>query len=192
MHPIHLQKSDKELWDLLRQNNKTAFSLLYKRHIKALIQFGRKLTTDQELIKDQLQELFVEIWNKRSSLVEVEQVKIYLIKALRYKLLRAISKSNKSQVYRLEDLLTDFSELDLMEEEVSQERKKLIKIQLQQLPERQREVIHLRYYQNLKNEEIAEIININYQSVANLLHRALTKLKKNCLGYKPKSSSSLN
>jgi RNA polymerase sigma factor (sigma-70 family) len=53
-----------------------------------------------------------------------------------------------------------------------------LKTKLEQLPERQREVIHLRYFQNLKNEEIADIINVNYQSVSNLLHRAVKNLKK--------------
>lgn len=172
------QKSDKELWNLLRKGNKAAFSLLYKRHIQILFNFGLKLTSDREIIKDTLQELFTEFWNKQATLAEVEYVKVYLIKAFRYKLLRAISKANKTTIYNLEDLLKDMPEEEIIENELALERKKLLKERLELLPERQREVIYLRYFQNLKNDEIATIINVNYQSVSNILYRGLKNLKK--------------
>lgn len=172
------QKSDKELWDLLRKNNKEAFSLLYKRHIEALFNFGLKLTSNREILKDTLQELFTEFWNKRQTLSEVTHVKVYLMKSFRYKLLRAIAHSQKKRTYSLEELLQTVSNPKLHDTELALERKKRLKKILQQLPERQREVIHLRYFQNLKNEEIAEILNVNYQSVSNILYRAVKKLKK--------------
>lgn len=178
MHSRPSKKSDTELWGLLRNGNKSAFSILYKRHIQSLLYFGLKLTNDQELIKDTLQELFIDFWNKRATLPEVEHIKVYLIKAFRYKLLRAISQANKTQIYELEDLIKEMSPSEIAENELSLERKQKLKKKLEQLPERQREVIHLRYFQNLKNEEIAGIINVNYQSVSNLLYRALKNLKK--------------
>ena len=184
------QKTDKELWDLLRKNNKTAFSLLYQRHIKALFNFGLKFTSNRDLIKDVLQELFTDFWNKRTSLAEVEHVKVYLIKSFRYQLLKAISNSNKSKIYRLEDLLKDVPENEILENEIAFERRLKLKEKLLHLPERQREVIHLKYFQNLKNEEIAEIINVNYQSVANLLHRAIKNLKKRLIQNKTHSINS--
>lgn len=176
--PLIHQKSDTELWMLLRKGNKVAFSILYKRHIQSLFHFGQKFTTDQELIKDVLQELFIEFWNKRTTLSEVEHVKVYLIKSFRYKLLRALSNANKTPFHNIDDLFKDIPEEEVLENELAIERKKLLKEKLKDLPERQREVIHLRYFQNLKNQEIAEVINVNYQSVSNLLQRALKNLKK--------------
>ncbi len=178
MHLRPIQKSDEELWELLRSGNRSAFSLLYKRHIKSLLHFGLKITPDQDLIKDTLQELFVEFWDKRHSLSVVKQVKAYLIKSFRYKLLRAVSQKNKTQVYALTDLMKDVTASELIENELSSERKRQLSRKLQRLPERQREVIHLRYFQNLSNGEIADIINVNKQSVSNLLQRALTNLRK--------------
>ncbi len=172
------QKTDKELWDLLRKSNKNAFSILYKRHIESLFNFGLKLTSNREIIKDTLQELFTEFWKKRVSLSEVTHVKVYLIKSFRYKLLRAIAKSNKARTYTFEELLLNIPDLEPTDTELSLERKRKLTKQLKQLPDRQREVIHLRYFQNLKTEEIAEIINVNYQSVSNILYRAIKKLKK--------------
>lgn len=178
MHSSLSQKTDKELWDLLRKNNKSAFSILYKRHIEALFNFGLRLTSNQEIIKDTLQELFTEFWKKRFTLSEVAHVKVYLMKSFRYKLLKAIVQSNKARTYTFEELLMNISDLKITETEISLERKKKLKKLLLQLPDRQREVIHLRYFQNLKTDEIAEIINVNYQSVSNILYRAIKKLKK--------------
>ncbi len=142
-----------------------------------MFNFGLKLTTDRDRIKDTLQELFTEFWKKRHKRAKVEHVKVYLIKSFRYKLLRTLSKAGKSRTYSFEELFEDLPDLDFLEKEASLERQKQLKEKLQQLSERQREVIHLRYFQNLKNEEIAEILNVNYQSVANLLYRALKQLK---------------
>ena len=175
-------KSDQELWNLLRMSDKSAFSTLYRRHIKDLLHFGSKLCSDRELIKDTLQELFVDFWNKRQLLPEVTYVKVYLIKSFRYKLLRATANANRSAIFELEDLTKDVPSEQIIENEIAQERQLALKAKLDLLPERQREVIHLRYFQNLTNDEIANIINVNYQSVSNLLQRALKNLKKKMKG----------
>lgn len=180
MHYYLANKTDEELWDLMRQSSKLAFSLLYKRYVHILYNFGKKITSDTEIISDTIQELFTELWEKRNTVNEVNYVKIYLIKSFRYKLIRTISKSKKyEQQLTFEELLIETPDWDDSMETSNIERRKILKTQLEQLPKRQREVIHLRYYHNLDNEEIAEIININYQSVSNLLHRAIKKIRSN-------------
>lgn len=171
------QNSDPELWDLMRKGSKDAFALLYKRHIQSLFNFGLRLTTNRELVKDTLQDFFVDLWQKRNNRTAVQHVRSYLIKSFRNRLLRAIEKANKNRNYSFEELLLDLPET--AQDKAALVRRKLLKEQVQNLPKRQREVVHLRYFQNLKNDEIAEILNINYQSVSNLLHRALEKLKFN-------------
>ncbi len=52
-----------------------------------------------------------------------------------------------------------------------------LQLALQQLPARQREVLHLRYFQEIKNQEISEIMGISYQSVCNLLQRAIKQMR---------------
>ncbi len=62
------------------------------------------------------------------------------------------------------------------------EREEAVKAQLVQsintLPERLREIIYLRYYQDLSIGEIAEALSLNYQSVANSLQRAYRSLRE--------------
>ena len=173
-------KSDEELWDLMRKSNKEAFSVLYKRYIHPLYNFGKKITPNKEIISDTLQELFTDFWDKRKTLNDVNYVKVYLFKSFRYKLIRAISKLKKYQEgYTFEELLIETPDWDESEDARNVKRIETLKEQIQNLPKRQREVIHLRYYHNLNNEEIAEVINVNYQSVSNLLYRAIKKMKKN-------------
>ena len=172
-------QSDEELWNLMRQSSKSAFSLLYQRHIHTLYNFGRKITSNRTVIADTIQELFTEFWEKRNTLNEVKCVKVYIIKSFRYKLVKAISKSKKEHSLSFEEMLVETPKWNSEAEAANIQRKKLLKAQLEQLSKRQREVIHLRYFHNLDNEEIAEIININYQSVSNLLHRAIKKIRSN-------------
>jgi len=117
-------KSDKELWTLLRNGNKEAFSVLCKRHLQSLYTFGLRLTNRRELIKDALQELFIDFWKKRATLSEVEHVKVYLIKSFRYKLLRVISQTNKSRIHSLDEILLDLPDLPFQDNETDLERKK--------------------------------------------------------------------
>jgi len=57
-------------------------------------------------------------------------------------------------------------------------KNKNIAILLNKLPKRQKEAIYLKYYSGLKTTEISEIMNINYQSVVNTLHKAINNLKE--------------
>lgn len=170
--------SDIELWEQTNQGSETAFAELYARHIRSLLDYGHKLTSNTDLIKDAAQELFINIWNSKSRLTTPSYVKIYLIRSFRNNLLRSIRKEKMIDDVSLEDLINDVSGVSSYDESELIRRKALLKKTLDQLPERQKEIIHLRYYQNIKNQDIAEILNINPQSVSNLLQRAIKSLKE--------------
>jgi len=53
---------------------------------------------------------------------------------------------------------------------------------LSRLTNRQKEIIYLKYYQNLSYEEVSEIMNINYQVARNLLYQAIKSLKSMLTG----------
>ncbi|MEM7103881.1 MAG: sigma-70 family RNA polymerase sigma factor [Bacteroidota bacterium] len=161
----------------MKKNNKKAFAILYKRHASTLIHSGFKITPQKELVKDTLQELFTEFWNKRSTLSEVKSVKVYLLRAFRFKLLRAISTKGRTRKQEIHDVSTIIDDTANAGSDISDERITFLKEKIALLPERQREIINLKFFQNLSNQEISDIVNINYQSVSNLLYRAIKKLK---------------
>src|SRR5882672_10780272 len=84
------QKPDEEvlLWLQFKGGDREAFATLYQKHSIPLIAYGMKLCPDLDLLKDQIQELFVELWHSREGLSPTDSVKFYLLKALRYKLIR--------------------------------------------------------------------------------------------------------
>ena len=77
------------------------------------------------------------------------------------------------------DFLFDFS----IEEQLIADETTAIKVQqlnrlINHLPTRQKEALYLRYHQGLSVEQVAEVLNMNYQSTKNLLHRAILQLRK--------------
>jgi RNA polymerase sigma-70 factor (ECF subfamily) len=142
-----------------------------------------KLCPDQDILKDQIQELFVELWHSRENLSPTDSVKFYLLKALRYKLIRQEKNSHtRTTLARVSaDLAAGLREepveTALIEKEIHESQMALLRKAVKGLTLRQQEIIQLRFYQGLSNEQIADLMNMNYQSVSNLLYRALCRLK---------------
>lgn len=154
-----------------------AFATLFREHYETLFRFGSKFTSDAELLEDSIQELFIELWQAKSE-APVLSVKAYLLKSLKYKLLKVFRKRGKLLPLTGDDVLFEWShETFLIAEQESAEKKQLVIDALQRLSNRQREIIYLKYYQNLSYEEVSEIMNINYQVARNLLYQAIKSLK---------------
>lgn len=171
------------LWLQFKNGDKEAFARLYRLFCAPLIAYGYRLCPDGDLLKDQIQELFVELWNSRANLSPTDSVKFYLFKALRYKLLRH-EKGRHARTSLLSDAaewtgrqLQEPIEATIVEKEMFETRMVLLKKAMKELTLRQQEVIHLRFYQGFSHEEIAVLLGMNYQSVRNLLHRALVRLR---------------
>jgi RNA polymerase sigma-70 factor (ECF subfamily) len=167
-----------KLWESFRKGDKEAFAALFKEHYKPLYRFGNKFTTDTELLEDCIQELFVELWQAKSK-APVLSVRAYLLKSLKYKLLKAFRKNGKVlPIQDNGDIPFEFShETLLISQQENQEKKQRVIQALEQLTHRQKEIIYLKYYQNLSYEEVCDIMSINYQVARNLLYQAIKSLK---------------
>jgi RNA polymerase sigma-70 factor (ECF subfamily) len=66
----------------------------------------------------------------------------------------------------------------LISEQEDEEKKIRLLKAIEQLSGRQKEIVYLKYYQNLSYDEICDIMNINYQVARNLLYQAIKSLKK--------------
>jgi len=179
-------KNFETLWLQLKNGNRDAFATIYESHIQALIAYGIKLCPDQDLLKDSIQDLFIEIWKSRANLCEPSCVRFYLLKALRYKLIHA-EKERHSLVKHNENLIQsqdfyplaeDSIQTAIIDKEMNDSRANMLRKAISSLSKRQEEAIQLRFYQGLTNNQIAELMGMNYQSVSNLLHNALIRIKK--------------
>ena len=160
--------------------NMAAFSQLYDLHINILFNYGLKLTIDKELLKDCIHDIFVKLYTKKDELGTIDNLKSYLFISLKNKLCDELRKRMYMSDTAIEDVNavapTDI-EHDYMEEEQRKNEFSLVKRLLDQLSPRQREALTLYYIEEKKYEDICEIMNMNYQSVRNLMHRGLTKLR---------------
>lgn len=177
---IHEPQSDEQLWNALKQDDQDAFAELYQRFHATLYSYGHKLASNASLVEDAIQDLFVDIWRMRRSISAADSVKFYLFRSLRRKI-HLLSE----QEHRFETADVDASnhtadssieQLLIGQEQESQLTQRLTQA-IAQLPLRQQEVVTLRFYQNFKTEEIAQIMGITEKSVRNTLHKALTHLR---------------
>jgi RNA polymerase sigma factor (sigma-70 family) len=176
-------EEDVLLWSRFKTGDRNAFATLYQRHAIPLIAYGIKLCPDRDHLKDQIQELFVELWNSRNNLADTDSVKFYLFKALRYKLIR-LEKRQEAKMHAVRlaadisgDLMEDSAETAMMNRETHESHMALLRRAIKGLTRREQEVIQLRFYQGFSNDQIAELMSMNYQSASNLLYRALCRLK---------------
>ena len=190
-------------WSLFKNGDINALERIYRENIKPLINYGLKITNDLDLIKDTIQDLFIELWKSRQNLSDTDHPKFYLFRVLRNKLSKAISNqsfvSEREMRISLDSLRTEYVEqLDglgfgispvlmahtvhdntwtYVENEQQLQNRHTLKLLLGKLPKRQQEAIYLRFYQNFSYEVIASMMDMNYQSVLNIMQRALKSLR---------------
>ena len=185
MNELRLRKdnsSDIALWNQLRLGDEEAFSSLFERYYSTLVNYGKTLMTGEDRVKDCVQDVFVDIWTYRYKLNEAIVVKAYLLSSVRKRIARLHHRehifSNIKNVDSLE-FLFDFSIEDrLIADEITAKKVEQLNKSINQLSDRQKEAIYLRYHQGLSVEQVAEVLNLNYQSTKNLLHRAILQLRK--------------
>ncbi len=171
-----------QLWEAFREGDARALSTLFEIYYDALYCYGLKLTGDQELVKDCIQDLFQKLWRRRTGLRAVQVVKAYLFKALR----RHLGDQTKllRQHRHLLPTYTDSFEVTYSHEEflIAQqgdaEQSSRLLAALNQLSKRQREALYLKFFDGFSYERIAEVMSLNTQSVRNLVFNALQTLRK--------------
>ncbi|WP_373512115.1 RNA polymerase sigma factor [Persicitalea sp.] len=57
-----------ECWDAFRAGDRAAFGQIYDQHIQELLSYGYRITSDRQLIRDNIQDLFLHLWSQRENL----------------------------------------------------------------------------------------------------------------------------
>tara|TARA_R110002051_G_scaffold100879_4_gene171374 strand:+ start:12638 stop:13216 length:579 start_codon:yes stop_codon:yes gene_type:complete len=174
---------EKSTWFLFVQGDLNIFSLIFKEYYPLLHNYGLKISNDIDFTEDCLQDFFIYLYEHRESLGEVNHIKSYLFISFR----RAIFKrlKEKRKVISLENPYERIKKFQFSEEELTVQReftsiqKHTLSLLLNKLSTRQKEVVYLKYYSDLKTTEIAEVMQISYQSVLNMLQKAFINLRAN-------------
>ena len=158
------------------------FTALYDKHIDNLFAFGSRFTADREMIKDCIHDVFVKLYTKRESLSVVENIDSYLYVSLRNRINDEFRRNG-----RLCDSEINDSRMQAIVEEQEAhhemvEKQQLLTASIQEyfhkLSPRQQQIINLYYVEQRKYDDICQIMGINYQSVRNLMHRSISRLRE--------------
>jgi len=180
MSQRNLFQNDSDLWNAFQQGDIRAYKYIYQTHFDPLFAYGKRLCPDHDLVKDIVQDIFVDIWTSRSSLRDLHTIKFYLFKIMRNRLSKRQPLTTILSYEDLPDdqqLLTPSIESVITQYETSSDQASRLQKAIKELPSRQREAILLAFYHDFSNEEIAGIMGINNQSVINHLNRAFTALR---------------
>ncbi len=171
----HQKLSDLHLFELVAKDNRLAFNELFERHWKSLLSSAMKVLNDELAAEDVVQELFIDIWNRRNDL-EITNLKGYLHTAIRYQTAKVIARTkftadHEETLEQIEAYLYPETNLQL------QDLKNQIDASLDRLTPRAKEIFVQSRFQNLSNKEIAERNGISIRTVENHLTKALAELR---------------
>jgi RNA polymerase sigma-70 factor (ECF subfamily) len=170
-------------WEALKASDIRALKALYDLHAGTLYSYGMVLCHDSDKVRDCIHDLYLSCWTNRKGITIPQSGKAYLMVSLRRRIFDKGPKSNL-ETGPLEDAKMD-TELSMNNPETQwilaeeeDEKQQKLNLAMKQLTVRQREILHMKYFQQMEYEEIAGILDLNYQSARNLVNRALIALRK--------------
>ncbi len=182
MQSRFLHIDDTKTWDAFRHGNHAAFAYIYQTSFQELYNYGRKFCKDDALIGDVLQELFTGLWQKRKRLGSTDHIKNYLYRSFRRALIRKLQKQKKNNTLTDTNFSFEISfshEAQLIQRELDAEQFETLKLAINSLTDKQREIIFLKFYDGLSYAEISEITNLSTTQIYDFMYKALRSLRKN-------------
>jgi len=175
-----------KLWDCVCLNDQNAYAELHCHLYPGLFIYAKGILKDDDAADDLVQDLFVKLWTKKSSIGKIGNVKGYFYSSLRCMAINYL-KSRKNMATN--SLMVAPEDMQLSAESLitgKEEEMKLTKIMeaaLNRLPSRQREIVYLRFYEDLEYTQIVEVTGVKYQSVINHIYRAMQFLREEFKSY---------
>lgn len=175
--------NETQLWEAFQTGDEEAYTRLYRLHARAMYRYGLSLVPVSEaFVLDCIHDVFTELWAKRQRLSAPDNVRYYLLKSLKTRILHLLKRQERPHQFisqnDFDNLWTEPSSDEIRaQEEESAQRQELVKRLIDQLPPRQQEAIRLRFVENMEYTQIAEMLSMNRQSAQNLVFRAIEKLR---------------
>lgn len=171
-----MEYSDAELLNSIKSDSKRALQQIYDRYWKKMLAVAWNHCQDEEVAKDIVQEVFIDLWEKRQSKF-IDQLSPYLATAVKFKIFSYYQKEQRrsslaGQHYHFEDIHIDEQQLD------AKFLQDLVNGILEKLPEKCRLVFHLSRNLGLSNTEIAAQTGTAKKTVENNLNRALKVIRR--------------
>ncbi len=170
------------LWNGMLSGNEKDLHSLYVLYYDDMLRYGLALTDDLELSKEYINLLFLSFWNNRQKLTDVENPKAYILASYKNKIIFRKKKVSDSKTVYYGDANNHLESISSYEEtlvELQEYEKLKQKLQhvLACLSERQRQLIVLRFIEEMSYDEIAVHLSISVRTVYNSIHESLKILR---------------
>ena len=149
---------DSALTHQLKQGNQLAFTILYDTYSEQVYRLAFKYLCNKELAEDAVQNLFMKVWIKRTSLDESRPLNHFLFTVLKNDLL-TILRDPKNHIFVLDDCL------ELLE-------------RIEQLSPQRRKIFSLKISGKYSNQEIADKLNLSVNTIKFQYSQSLKQIKE--------------
>lgn len=175
--------SDTSAWKAFKGGNESAFIFIYERYFNILYEYGFRIIADSSVVKDALQDMFINLRERRQYLGDTDDIKFYLFKCLKRRLIKDYSEwqAKKEGLERIsEGIHFNLSfESQLIDQQLTKEKIIKLNAAIAQLSPRKREIIYYSFYEGLSYPQIQEIMGLeNQQTTRNLMYKAIKYLRK--------------
>lgn len=169
------------LWISFTQGNRQAFTSIYSTYVAVLYEYGMRILNNEDQVRDCIHDLFVKLWLNHKNIGPTDNIRYYLIGAIRNTIFSYKSKEDRMKTEDFkdpDDFLIDFDiESDHIKKEDASAQSKKIRDALNQLTGRQKEIIYLKYFEEMEYEQISVLMNLSVKGAYKLSARALDALK---------------
>jgi RNA polymerase sigma factor (sigma-70 family) len=167
------------------QGQKHILSSVYEKYVNSLFSYGCKFTGDRETVKDCIHDVFVKLYEKED-ILSIRNLKYYLLRMLRNHIAdRLAGMQNWNELDENGfSLVHPSSEDCCIADEKSMQMKHYMEKVFDNLTGKQKEAVYLHFIEELDYEDIGQLLGMNRQSVKNLIHRAMLRLRER-MGHKP-------
>jgi len=157
----------------LQQGNEQAFTFLYDKYSKQLYRNILRLTKDEDIAEELLQDLFLKIWESRENINPEKSFKSFLYKVaenLVYAHFRKIAKDNRL----IAKLVIAYVDVDINAEDViiSKENQNLLNKAIENLPPQRKQVYMLCKLEGKTYEEVSNELGISTSTIRNQIVKA--------------------
>lgn len=170
------------VWVRFNSGDRFAFEEIYSEFIDVLFSYGSKMTHDKELIKDSIQDLFIDLYRYKIKLRKPESFEYYLFKSLKRIIQKNLKRKNKNRDFEDQNFIAFELTFDVEEEYIQKEseKSKLLVLQeiLNELSQNSRELLFYKFNSNLTYNEIGKLIQIKPDAVKKKVYRIITSLRK--------------
>ena len=170
-----------EVWTRFRTGNRAAFGEIYEAFIDSLFAYGNKLTRDRELIKDCIQDIFIDLQRLNPDLNHPEYIEFYLFKSLKNAILHRFKENKKTDSLPIQEMAVFGLQFNIEQDDFDPESDRLriekLKSILQTLDPQKRELLFLKFTTGLNYSEIGQLLEMNPDTVKKQVYRTLDHLR---------------